>query len=224
MPVPASINDLSTTAGNNSPAGGEAPSTVDDYLRTLSAFIASLRDTTGTLGTGKQAADPTLTALAGLATGADRLPYFTGTDTAAQATLTAFARTLLDDADAATMRATLGVVFAAKYVSAEQAITSGGLLTLTHNLGAAPELYRLSLVCQSAEHGYSVGDVVETHAARDQSDTGVVVKGVSVVGDATNISVRYVNNTAVFGGLNKGTGAPTAFSNASWRLIVRAWA
>lgn len=44
MPVPASINDLSTTAGNNSPAGSESPTTADDYLRTLSAFIATLRD------------------------------------------------------------------------------------------------------------------------------------------------------------------------------------
>lgn len=57
MPVPASINDLSTTAGNNSPAGSESPTTTAAYLRTLSAFIATLRD-------GKQPIDPVLTALA----------------------------------------------------------------------------------------------------------------------------------------------------------------
>lgn len=49
MPVPASINDLSTTAGNNSPAGSESPTLTDDYLRALAAFIASLRDSTAGL-------------------------------------------------------------------------------------------------------------------------------------------------------------------------------
>lgn len=43
MPVPASINDLSTVAGSNSPPGSESPATLDDYLRAHASFIAQLR-------------------------------------------------------------------------------------------------------------------------------------------------------------------------------------
>ena len=47
------------------------------------------------LANGKQPADATLTALAGLATAADRLPYFTGADRAELATLTAIGRAII---------------------------------------------------------------------------------------------------------------------------------
>ena len=67
--------------------------------------------TTAQMNTGlssKQNTDATLTALANLTTAADQIPYATGADQFALTPLTAFIRTLLDDADAATARATLG--------------------------------------------------------------------------------------------------------------------
>jgi hypothetical protein len=89
-----------------------AQTTLSAYMRTLldDATQAQARTTLGlTPGTDVQAQDATLTALASLTTGANQLPFFTGTDTASLTTLTAFMRGLLDDPDAASARATLGI-------------------------------------------------------------------------------------------------------------------
>ncbi|WP_104097559.1 gp53-like domain-containing protein [Stutzerimonas kunmingensis] len=56
----------------------------------------------------KQPLDPTLTALAALVTAANKLIYATGIDTFGTTDLSAFARTLLDDPNAAAALATLG--------------------------------------------------------------------------------------------------------------------
>lgn len=114
-----------TSAANALPyftgAGTASTTTLSSTGRDLidDSTAADMRTTLG-LGTAAtsasgdfQAADGELSALAGLTSAADALPYFTGAGAAATTTLTSTARGLLDDATAADMRTTLGLGSAA---------------------------------------------------------------------------------------------------------------
>lgn len=108
------------------------------------------------------------------------------------------------------------------YTSAEQTITSAGALTLAHGLGVKPSLLTFTLICKTAEHGYSVDDElylgpVGTATSIDDN------RAFSAVVDGTNVNIRFGANASTFSLLSRSSGAGVALTNANWRLIVRAF-
>lgn len=106
------------------------------FARTIldDADAATVRTTLGlgdaataTIGSTVQAYDAGLASIAGLTTAADKMIYATASDTYAVADLTAFARTVLDDADAATARATLELGTHMNFIAATPAVTASSI-------------------------------------------------------------------------------------------------
>ena len=125
---------------------------------------------------GKQPLDATLTALAGLATGANKLPYFTGTDTVSQTDLTSVGRDIL---------AKTSVLAVIQYLGLRELGTNGEKIPLlsTANTWSARQTF----------NGGITGALAGNADTATKLKTAININGVRFDG-STNISIPTITS------------------------------
>ncbi|KAE9843970.1 phage tail protein [Escherichia coli] len=167
------------------------------------------------LANGKQPADATLTALAGLATAADKLPYFTGNDTASLTTLTNVGRDILAKTSTQEVIQYIGCPAShtgwLKTGNNGESITTAQLVTLLQNNGAfntkawfarCAWSYATSASIPDSETGCGIiplaGAVIEVFSNNTDNYTIRITTATttSVSGALTNAEFIYVFNVS----------------------------
>jgi len=122
----ATVTDNYLTISNQVITAGTVPISLGGTGGTSASEARTLLGVS--ISSDVQAYDVGLQSISGLTTAANKMIYTTASDTYAVTDLTAFARTILDDADAATVRTTLGLDSAATTPSSDYATAAQGAL------------------------------------------------------------------------------------------------
>lgn len=233
MPVPSSINDLSTTAGTNSPAGSESPGVIDDYLRTLSSFIAVLRDRVQPVSLGGTGAATAAGARAALGASAVGSGVFTAADAAAARTALGASTVGNEVFTAATQAAAIAAIGGLSVVRSHLAgltlSTAGSSTTMTVAAGQAADagsavMMSLASAISKTTSAWAVGTGnggLDTGTIANNGwyhfylirrpDTGVVDVCLSASASAPTLPTNYTQYRRIGAGRTNSSGQWTNF-------------
>lgn len=184
----------------------------------LNGFISKM----GTaFGKDFQALDATLSALAGLATGANKLPYFTGNDTAAQTDLTSVGRDIIGKNTIADILTYLGLREAAKMPAALMVIT-GNTLTAKIPVIASGTQRDLIIHASQLTSSSSSGTITFPSAFPNACIAALSHDFASSVSDLSNVRFDVPTKSSVnWIGQNMSTGASS--SPITWCWFAVGW-
>ena len=178
-----------------------------------------------TIGTNVQAYDAGLQSISGLTTSANQMIYTTGSDTYATTSLTAAGRAILDDADAAAQRTTLGLTIGTDVQAYDAGLQSiSGLTTSANQMiyTTASDTYATTSLTAA---GRAILDDADAAAQRTTLGLGTMATQASGSVNITGGTISGITDLAIADGGTGASDAGTARTNLGLTIgtNVQAW-